>query len=112
MAPSCALILRRCFFAEYERRRTADRSSLHFPQCEAAKRAFLTEHLLPHVAVCAANGEFSRFSSTLAGYRLEFGGAPSAEDVASADRSEGTNCATGGHRRAPDRRSHRPIRSK
>jgi tRNA pseudouridine38-40 synthase len=80
MAPSCALILRRCLFAEYERRRTADRGSLHFPACEAAKQAFLREHILPHVATCAASGEFGRFSRTIAGYQLERVEAPSAEE--------------------------------
>ena len=95
MAPSCALTLRRCLFAEYERRRTADRSSLHFPACDGAKQAFMREHILPHVAECAASGEFERFSRTLAAYRLERVEAASAEDGApGAGNGEGTSAAT------------------
>ena len=53
MAPPCALVLRRCLYAPYERKRLAngfaDRNSVHFPACDAAKDTFLKEHILPQV---------------------------------------------------------------
>ena len=74
MAPSCALILRRAFFEQYERRRKheaySDRSSVHFPTLEGAKDAYREEQILPHVARAELGGEFAAFVKALRGYHL------------------------------------------
>uniref|UniRef100_A0A7S2IMH4 tRNA pseudouridine synthase n=1 Tax=Haptolina brevifila TaxID=156173 RepID=A0A7S2IMH4_9EUKA len=75
MAPSCALVLRRCLYTPYERKRNAekfsDRNSVHFPESDAAKERFVTENILPHIAQCEAAGEFERFAEALSNYTLE-----------------------------------------
>jgi tRNA pseudouridine38-40 synthase len=74
LAPSCALLLRRCRYDNYERKRLREfpeRKSAHFPECDADKDAFLREHILPHIAQCEANGEFARFVEALKAYRFE-----------------------------------------
>ena len=86
MAPSCALTLRRCLYAEYERRRPADRNSIHFPGCEDAKRAFLLARILPHVAECEANGEYIRFTRALQAWAADWqGSCKSAKQAAAAN---------------------------
>ena len=73
MAPSCALILRRCFYASYERKRLAEfpeRGSVHFPSLDAPMDAFLQARILPHVAECEAAGEFRAFTEVLRGHTL------------------------------------------
>ena len=74
LAPSCALTLRRCLYVEYERRRPADRNSIHFLGCEEAKHAFLLARILPHVAECEANGEFARFTRALQTWAADWRG--------------------------------------
>jgi tRNA pseudouridine38-40 synthase len=74
LAPPCSLTLRCCRYDPYERKRAHHddgRSSVHFPQCDAAKRAFLVEHVMPHVAERARGGDFVRFTEALRGYRLD-----------------------------------------
>ena len=75
MAPSCALVLRRCLYTPYERKRNAekfcDRNSVHFPAQDAAKEAFLTTSILPHIAKAEASGEFDRFAEALGAYTIE-----------------------------------------
>ena len=71
MAPSCALTLRRCLYDKYERRLPAERNSIHFPDCEAAKQTFMRNHILPHIAKCYENGEFGELSRALSSYRLD-----------------------------------------
>lgn len=71
MAPSCALFLRRCEYASYERKRTPDRGCVHFPDCDGAQQAFLVERVLPHIAKCEADGEFAKFVAQLSAYTME-----------------------------------------
>ena len=71
LAPSCALFLRHCLYASYERKRTPDRGSVHFPASNAAQQDFLTANILPHIAQCEAAGEFDRFAEALSSYRMQ-----------------------------------------
>lgn len=96
MAPSCALILRRAFYDQYERRRHTegypDRNSVHFPALEQAKDEFLKTNILPHVASSEGSGEFVAFTEALGLYKLH---RPSASitDQASEPPSEADKAA-------------------
>ncbi len=66
LAPACSLTLRSALFSSYERRRDpSTHASLHFPECDAAKAAFLQQHILPHVAEREGDGEFRQFALAL-----------------------------------------------
>lgn len=84
LAPSCSLTLRRSLYSNYERRRTPDKASVHFPDCEAKQQAFLEQHILPHVARCAADGVFARFVQAVDQYDMMGFEATAARAAASA----------------------------
>ena len=72
LAPGCALTLRRCWYEQYERRRPADKPSLHFDDAAvAAQDAFLNEHIRPHIAARERAGEFREWLAAIEGHAWE-----------------------------------------
>jgi tRNA pseudouridine38-40 synthase len=102
LAPACALTLRRALFESYERRKVGPgkpHNSVHFPECEAARDAFLVDEVLPHVAKRERAGEFREFASALAGYTLQ----RSAEELAERAAAREAARAAADARRADER---------
>ena len=90
--PGCALTLRRCWYEQYERRRPADKPSLHFDDAAvAAQDAFLNEHIRPHIAARERAGEFREWLAAIEGHAWEAEApappeaAPSAVELANSD---------------------------
>ena len=85
LAPGCALTLRRCWYEQYERRRPADKPSLHFDAAAvAAQDAFLNEHIRPHIAARERAGEFREWLAAIEGHAWEAEVAPPTETAPSA----------------------------
>jgi hypothetical protein len=71
-APSCALVLRRCWYRHYESKRPQGRASVEFAEAEDDRAAFIEAKVLPHIVEREREGEFRIMQNDVARYRLSW----------------------------------------
>jgi len=71
-APSCALVLRRCWYRQYESRKPEGRASIEFAEAEEDRAAFIEASVLPHIVESEREGQFRIMQRDVARYGVSW----------------------------------------